>query len=411
MRALIVEPGHTRAALAAARALHAAGWTVGIGMPGQRGLAASSRHVARRHRVPGPERGLDAFVEAVAAAIADAGYEVVFGGGDAEVLALSARRAELAAIVPYGPHEQVSRALDKLELAAASRSVGFSVPRMCSATGEELERSPLPFVVKASLHAPLSRDGGPQRLETRLAARRDEAARRVREIGAAGARAILQEFLSGRLLAYTVLADRESRVVARVQQVADLTWPPDLGISVRARTVSIDEQLGERAAGLMRELGWFGLAQLQFVAPPGGEPRLIDLNGRFYGSLALAAGAGVNLPAAWAALATGRPVPPIGAARPGVRYQWMEGDLRRAFAERRGGLLRDLLGCLRYARGAVHSVWSPEDPRPALHYLARVPPRAVREAAHASRATWARTRSRVGSRSRTGTPSSSALRQ
>jgi hypothetical protein len=57
-----------------------------------------------------------------------------------------------------------------------------------------------------------------------------------------------------------------------------------------------------------------------------------------------------------------------GAARPGVRYQWLEGDLRAA--REHGGLpLGDALGCLRYAMGAHHSVSSLGDPRPALRRL------------------------------------------
>jgi hypothetical protein len=49
-----------------------------------------------------------------------------------------------------------------------------------------------------------------------------------------------------------------------------------------------------------------------------------------------------------------------------VRYQWLEGDLRRAAVERRGGLLLDLAGTLRFAAGAVHSTLSLRDPAPAL---------------------------------------------
>ena len=75
----------------------------------------------------------------------------------------------------------------------------------------------------------------------------------------------------------------------------------------------------------------------------------------------------------------------------GVRYQWLWGDLRRAVIEARGGRLADVLGCLAYARGAVHGIWSTEDPWPALrswqrnlgqllHRLVKVPRRRSRSA-------------------------------
>jgi predicted ATP-grasp superfamily ATP-dependent carboligase len=106
---------------------------------------------------------------------------------------------------------------------------------------------------------------------------------------------------------------------------------------------------------------------------------LIDLNGRFYGSLALAVAAGVNLPALWAALATGRAVGRGFEARPGVRYQWLEGDLRSVFLARDSHPLRDTLGCFCFARGAVHSVWRKEDPLPAIRHIRVLLGRAARK--------------------------------
>jgi hypothetical protein len=98
---------------------------------------------------------------------------------------------------------------------------------------------------------------------------------------------------------------------------------------------------------LLDALDWHGLAELQFIVEDE-IPRLIDLNGRFYGSLSLAVAAGANLPAIWAGLAIDDvPATPV-RARPGVRYQWGSADLRRAVRERRGGLVRDLAGTAPY---------------------------------------------------------------
>jgi hypothetical protein len=68
----------------------------------------------------------------------------------------------------------------------------------------------------------------------------------------------------------------------------------------------------------------------------------------------------------WAALATGRPVPPARPARAGLRYHWLGGDLRRAARERRGGLIGDVGQSIRWGLPAVHPIWSAGDPLPAL---------------------------------------------
>lgn len=119
---------------------------------------------------------------------------------------------------------------------------------------------------------------------------------------------MLRRLVAGELMAFAAVADRRSQVLAAaVQQQATHTWLGNVGVSIRACTLPVDHALGARVSALLSELGWFGIAQLQFVAPSEGEPLLIDFNGRFYGSMALAAAAGANLPAIWAAEATTPP--------------------------------------------------------------------------------------------------------
>jgi predicted ATP-grasp superfamily ATP-dependent carboligase len=220
-------------------------------------------------------------------------------------------------------------------------------------------------VLKGRQHAAPQRPGSPPRIDTLVVFGADAVRRRLDELRALGAEPIGQEYVTGELLAYSAVTDRDAEVGADSMQVASRIWPPYAGASCRAVTVQVDETIATKARALFLDLGWFGLAELQFVVPADGRPRLIDFNGRFYGSLALAVAAGANLPAIWAALASGRRVRRT-RARPGVRYQWLEGDLRRAGRERRGGLLRDGVTTIASAGSATHSLWSWRDPWPAL---------------------------------------------
>jgi predicted ATP-grasp superfamily ATP-dependent carboligase len=323
----------------------------------------ASRRVAAFHEVPLPEDGDEAFAAALVRAVTAGGYEVVFASSDLDVLALSRVRARLTAVVPFPDDGALRRGLDKLELTGAARRAGLAVPRTVDGPGTEL--SP-PVVVKERVHGDVVRGGRADTLVPEVTDAPDAVQARVAEIRARGGRPIVQELVAGRLMAYTVVCDRDHRVVARVQQEAVRTWPGDVGSSARARTVAIDEALAAGVQRLLADLGWFGLAELQFLAPAGGPPHLIDLNPRFYGSLALAVGAGVNLPALWARLATGRRVPERTDAAVGVRYQWLEADLKQARQDRRGGSVRaDAIGCLRWSIGACHSIWRADDPRPA----------------------------------------------
>ena len=186
---------------------------------------------------------------------------------------------------------------------------------------------------------------------------------------------VLQEVVRGRLVHYLVVVDEMNEIVTDVQTLAEpLFYPgPDVGQRVRSVSVPIDGALRKRTAALMGELRWVGMASLNLLLPDeGGEPTLIDFNARYGASFDQYIAAGSNFPAIWACQATGRPLPPIRPAKAGVRFQWLEGDLRRAVRQQRGGLVRDVGDCFLYARGAVHTLWRRDDPLPAVRFGTRL---------------------------------------
>ena len=88
-RALIVDEGTSWSTLCAVRALARSGWSVTVGCPGARGIAAASRHVDAVHDVPSLAEGIEPFESALRDALARSRAEVVFD----DVLAVS--RADL----------------------------------------------------------------------------------------------------------------------------------------------------------------------------------------------------------------------------------------------------------------------------------------------------------------------------
>jgi predicted ATP-grasp superfamily ATP-dependent carboligase len=366
MRALILDQGYDRASLAAARALKSEGWTVGSGVPVEHGLASRSRAVARSHQVPGQAAGSAALLAAANSAIAQGGYELVFSCDDSTVFGLSLLRDELNAGFPYGEHSGLMRSFDKLELMREAQRSGLAVPRTEPAGEQALDSfgASTRVVVKPRM---TFLDGVNCHVRASVAPDAAAARERIKEIREVGAEPIVQEHVEGQLMAFIAVTDRDARMVARVQQVADRIWPAGVGISARARTVEVDPALAAKVGGLLEALGWFGLAQLQFIRGEDGVPRLVDFNGRFYGSLALAVAAGPNLPAIWARLAVGRSPGVVPEARPGVRYQWLAGDLRAGLQAATGyGRAVAALDTMALAPRATHSVWRASDPWPAI---------------------------------------------
>ncbi|MBK6674411.1 MAG: ATP-grasp domain-containing protein [Proteobacteria bacterium] len=83
----------------------------------------------------------------------------------------------------------------------------------------------------------------------------------------------------------------------------------------------------EQAATLLRALRWRGVAMVEFKRDlRDGSLRLMEINGRFWGSLQLAIDAGVDFPRLLADLARGvRPA--VAPYRLGVQMRWLWGDV------------------------------------------------------------------------------------
>jgi predicted ATP-grasp superfamily ATP-dependent carboligase len=250
MRALIIESGYTRGALAGCRALAQAGWTVGIGSPRRDGLAATSKYADRWHEVPRIELGLEIFLEATERAVREGGYEVILCSEDATALGLSSGRNQLSATVPYPPNDVVMRAFDKLELHRAAERVGMRTPRTVPADEQAIADVHPPVLVKSRLHWTPGAQRAPARLEAALCSSRAQVRSRVNEIRSHGGEAILQEFVRGDQVHYLAVVDQTGEVIAGVQTSSPPAAVPRSGRGA-ARTISNSSD----RSGVARE-GW-----------------------------------------------------------------------------------------------------------------------------------------------------------
>ncbi len=378
MKALIV--GDTSGALAVVRELGRAGWTVGIGSSSRFGWAAASRWASHWHHVLPPFGDPGEFIGAINRATEKHGYEVVFGAGDAEVLALSANREKIGPLFPYAPHPCVVRGIDKVLLVEVARKAGLATPITLEASESALKDLDLPVVVKSRLHWTPGKLNQETRVNAVVAHSRDEALRHAAIMRSAGAEPLFLEYVPGGVLTFVALVDETHRIMAQHIQLTTREYSSEQGLSARAESPPIDDSLAAKVQAFLTEIRWFGLANLQFLCPDGGEPVLIDFNGRMYGSLEFAKACGMRAMDTWARLATGRSATPSEMVV-GPRFQALEGDLRWAMTQ--SGVTKRIYNvgdCLVEAFGAVHPVLSWSDPLPVLVYLAHLPRRALLKA-------------------------------
>jgi hypothetical protein len=314
-----------------------------------------------------PEVKDEALQDRVEQLVCEGGFHAVFAGDDEHLLALSAFRSRFAgSLFPYPPHDVIVSALDKSKLHDAAKAAGLLVPEVRT-TPPDPQRDGRLWISKQRIYAP------------------DLVHRHVdwsHHSDGEDGDVLYQRVVSGQLIAVVSLTGPDGQVQYIGGQQADALFPEPFGVSARAHMIPLPRSLASAVQRLISQLGWWGLAEVQFIVNDDGDAHLIDMNGRFFGSLALTAAAGINLPHAWLTLATGQPVA-LKPARPFARYQWLEGDLRRVFSPQSGHTTRELWRSLSYAPGAAHSIWSMTDPLPGVRHLIELGSRVGKKAVSA----------------------------
>jgi predicted ATP-grasp superfamily ATP-dependent carboligase len=329
---------------------------------------ARSRHLAGLIGVADPGRDQSRHARDLAEAAAQIGAAVVLPGTEASLRALTGREDlfEPGQVIGTSSRRALDQATDKATLSELVRAAGLEpVPTKRLEDADPLG-VPLPAVLKP-LRSVVDSGPGLRRCETvRVDSRAELQAVSNRDDGQ---KWLLQPYVEGTLAAVCGVAWR-GQLVCAVHQRSPRIWPPGVGNSCYAMTTPPDRVREAGVAALLRSLGWSGIFGVQFLVSRG-HAYVIDFNPRIYGSMTLAIRAGLNLPAIWADLLLGRPVPAM-SYRPGIRYRVEEDDFRAAVRAWRDGRRREVLAAFLPRRRTVHAVFSWRDPKPSVVSLRKL---------------------------------------
>jgi predicted ATP-grasp superfamily ATP-dependent carboligase len=109
---------------------------------------------------------------------------------------------------------------------------------------------------------------------------------------------LIQEYCAGYGLGQFILI-KNGQVHYTFQHKRLHEWPPEGGFSSMCESISRDQhtELMGKSVALLHELEWEGVAMVEYRHDPAtGESALMEVNGRFWGSLPLAYHAGANFP-------------------------------------------------------------------------------------------------------------------
>jgi predicted ATP-grasp superfamily ATP-dependent carboligase len=386
-RTAFVTDGEQRPALAITRSLGRRGVSVLVGAEQSVSLASASKYCVRHVTYPSPYQNPEAFDRFLVDFVQRERVDVVVPVTDVTTHLVARNWPELgrhtaSAAPPFDAFDFVA---NKWQLLQRAAECGIPVPRTHFVDGgaalkQFLSEIEYPAVVKP-LRSRIRTDAGWLLATVRYAHSESDLIGLYQDTEyLAGYPSLIQERIVGPGVGVFVLCDHGRRLAAfahrRVREK-----PPSGGASVLCESIALDPELLDQAMRLLGPIGWHGVAMMEFKQDRRtGQSFLMEVNGRFWGSLDLAVHAGVDFPFLSYQLALGQPIETPPAYKVGVSSRWLLGDLDhlvlRLFhsdddqhlPEGIPSRARALVEFMRLGGAGLHyDVISRDDPRPFLH--------------------------------------------
>lgn len=351
-------------------------------------LGMLSRYSEGEYVYPDPRRDAGAFVDTLLSYLRTTDHEFVFGPTDQLSYLLSKHKADIEATgtrVAAEDFERFREVYDKAQLFERLSSVPVECPETHAPTSiDDVEAlAPTlsyPVVVKprSKTHWPADSDG----YETHKVSDRnyadspDDLVDTYRTLLAetpalADWPPIVQSYVPGQTTTTVVLAD-DGEIRAHFQERRLRTVPPSGGSSALLGVVD-DETMRRAAARVIEEIGWTGPAQVEFMERPDGTYVLIEMNGRYWGSLPFAINCGVDFPWLHYRQLRGERIQHDGSYRTDVVQRRTSEDFEWLYHKLAAGEYTVLVRFLADFVRADHTFVSTTDPLPTAYVVAQLP--------------------------------------
>jgi hypothetical protein len=326
---ILVTDGDQRAALAVVRSLGAAGASVVVGAGSGRSIAGASRYASGKVELPDPLASPDAFCDRVLRVIEEQSIDIVIPITEAALRPILA--ADLGSVIlPFPDLATFELASDKYRLTELAARRGVPVPAQGIIESPGSESAPdlpaFPVVLKPAVSV-TSTEGARTKLTVSHADDAGALARLIADVPPDAYPLLVQQRIVGPGVGLFLLR-WNGRILARFAHRRLREKPPSGGVSVYRESIPLPPDALRHAEALLEELDWNGVAMVEFkVDRSSGVPYLMEMTGRFWGSLQLAIDAGVDFPRLLAEAALGRADGPVVTGESGIRLRWLLGDL------------------------------------------------------------------------------------
>ena len=326
---VFVTDGYWRKTVAAVRALGRMGLRATVAESTYLAPALFSRYCFRRVRTPSPVLQPSRYLDFLQDYLSHHPHQVLIPMEEDTLLLLAQNRDRFTGLtrLPLAAYPNLLFARDKLKVLRRAETLGIPTPKTYEITNlEEAEtlakQLEYPLVVKprvGSGSAGVQYVNEPSQLAPALA-----------WLFRSGQLPLLQEKLpsDGVGIGASFLLDHEGQVRASFIHRRIREYPVKGGPSTLRESILFN-QVRDDGARLLQNLHLTGVAMVEFkIDSRDGKAKLLEVNPRFWGSLALAINAGVNFPYLLTLMALGLDFPPVLDYKLGHICRWLlPGDI------------------------------------------------------------------------------------
>jgi predicted ATP-grasp superfamily ATP-dependent carboligase len=260
-------------------------------------------------------------------------YLTFFPLTDSSLLSVSTRRQQLTPFLKLvlPSHESVLRVIDKSETLKLAKDAGVPIPKTFYPRNKEdvIDVSAsvtYPAVIKPRRSFVWGKNGVAKYSRPLYVNSSSDLISTYAKVETDFPAPMIQEFVPGHNISVALLFERgEPRAACFIR--VRRTLPVTGGNSVLRESIPPDPMLLRYASNLLKRLNWHGVAEVEFkIDSRDSTPKLMEINGRFWGSMNVAIESGVDFPYLMYLLAKGEQVRPVFRYRIGVKFRWLNAD-------------------------------------------------------------------------------------
>ena len=329
---IYVTDGNNRACLAITRSLGKKGHQVFVGENKIKSLAGSSRYCYKSVSYKNPLADKEGFIEDVIEQLQEHNIDVIIPVADITSFLLIENRERITQFskLPFGDYSSIQHAADKKLLIDIANKLNIPIPKtIIINSADDFYNSaielPYPLVVKPS-RSRVRTDTGWVFTTVTYAQDLEDLTTQIKSKNPAEFPILLQEKIDGPGVGVFTCFNHGSPI-AMFSHKRLREKPPSGGVSVLRESIPIDPIASRVTKDLLQHINWHGVAMVEFkIDSKDNLPKLIEINGRFWGSLQLAIDAGVDFPDLLVKTLENESIQPITNYKIGVKSRWLLGD-------------------------------------------------------------------------------------